>query len=166
MAEGVTWRKKESLGRGLKASRILDIATTCLVIDSVLFVMFKPAHFAPELWRDTHDPAKVLHSIFDILFFRILAIVAGYKDCNDLDTLRKDSIFKVALRLLPTSLKTLTCQATMSRMENSLKEKDFEGLLDYSVEIYCNHGYSRPPSKIILDIDETICKTYGDQQGS
>ena len=32
-----------------------------------------------ELWRDTRDPAKVLHSIFDILFFRILAIVAVYK---------------------------------------------------------------------------------------
>ena len=95
-----------------------------------------------ELWRDTRDPAKVLHSIFDILFFRILAIVAGYEDCNDLDTLRKDSIFKVDLRLLPTSLKMLACQATMSRMENSLKERDVEGLLDYSVEIYCNHGYS------------------------
>lgn len=119
-----------------------------------------------DLWRDTRDPAKVLHSLFDILFFRILAIVAGYEDCNDLNALRKDSIFKAALRLLPSSLKELACQATMSRMENSLKEKDVESLLDYNVEIYCNHGYRSPPRRIFLDIDETICKTYGDQQGS
>ena len=119
-----------------------------------------------ELWRDTRDPLKVVHSVFDILFFRILAIVAGYEDCNDLNTLRKDSIFKAALRVLPSSLKKLACQATMSRMENSLKERDVENLLNYNIEIYCTHGYSTPPNTILLDIDETICKTYGDQQGS
>ncbi len=117
-------------------------------------------------WKDTRDPVKVIHSLFDILFFRILAIVAGYEDCNDLNTLRKDSIFRAALRILPSSLKELACQATLSRMENSLQEEDVESLLDYNVEIYCTHGYSSPPKKIFIDVDETICKTYGDQQGS
>ena len=66
-----------------------------------------------ELCRDTCDRAKILHSLFDNLFFRILAIATGYEDCNDLVTLRKDSIFKATLQLLPSYLKTLACQATM-----------------------------------------------------
>ena len=47
-----------------------------------------------------------------------------------------------------------------------MTKRDVENLLDYNIEIYCTHGYSPPPRKILLDIDETICKTYGDQQGS
>lgn len=54
----------------------------------------------------------------------------------------------------------------MTRMENSLTKRDVKNLLDDSVEIYCAHVYSSPSRKILLDIDETICKTYGDQQGS
>lgn len=58
-----------------------------------------------EMSKHTRDPAKVLHSQFDSLLFRILAIAAGYEDCNNFDTLRKNNIFKAALRRLPLSLK-------------------------------------------------------------
>ena len=57
-----------------------------------------------EMWKHTRAPAKVLDSLFDILLFTILAIVAGYEDFNNLDSLRKDNILKAALRRLPSSL--------------------------------------------------------------
>ena len=43
-------------------------------------------------------------SLFDILLFRILAIVASYEDFNNLDSLREDNILKATLRRLPSSL--------------------------------------------------------------
>ena len=84
---------------------------------------------------DTRDPAKILHSLFDIQLFRILAIVTGFEYCNDLDTLRKDSIFKTAPRTLPSSLKKLACQATMSRMEISLTARDVENLMTTQLHV-------------------------------
>ena len=119
-----------------------------------------------EVWKDTRDAGKVVHSVFNMLLFRIFAIFAGYEDCNDLNKLKKDSIFKTALKLLPSSMKNLICQSTMSRLENSLEEKDVHKLLEYSIDLYCRFGYGSPPKSIFLDIDETICKTYGDQQGT
>lgn len=57
-------------------------------------------------------------------------------DCSELrrlqrfEYLKEEHYFKAALPLLLSSLKTLASQATMSRMENSLKKKDVESLLD------------------------------------
>ena len=39
---------------------------------------------------DDRDPLRVLHSYADMALARMMAIAAGYEDCDDLDQLRTD----------------------------------------------------------------------------
>ncbi len=50
---------------------------------------------------DPRDPAKVQHSLDDIMRLRIMMIAAGYEDGNDADSLRHDPSFKIALERDP-----------------------------------------------------------------
>jgi hypothetical protein len=45
--------------------------------------------------QDPRQPGKITHRLDEILRFRMLAIVAGYPDGNDV--LRGDPVFKMAL---------------------------------------------------------------------
>ena len=67
--------------------------------------------------EDPRDPARTVHSLADIVGFRLLAIAAGYEDGNDADRLRRDPLFKMALEHLPSE-RDLCSQATISRLEN------------------------------------------------
>ena len=55
------------------------------------------------LIADPRDPSRVIHPMADILRARILAIVCGYEDADDLDHLRHDPGFKLACGRLPDS---------------------------------------------------------------
>ena len=46
---------------------------------------------------DPRDPARTLHSVADILRFRMMMIAAGYEDGIDANALRADPVFKMAL---------------------------------------------------------------------
>ena len=45
---------------------------------------------------DDRDPCRVTHSYGDMALARMMAIAAGYEDCDDLDSLRTDPAFKIA----------------------------------------------------------------------
>ncbi len=47
---------------------------------------------------DQRNPTRVKRSFVDMLTARIIAIAADYEDCNDLDSLRADSAFKIGKR--------------------------------------------------------------------
>ena len=66
---------------------------------------------------DPRDPTRTVHSVTDILRFRLLLIAAGYEDGIDANTLRADPVFKVALERLPGE-RDLCSQSTISRLEN------------------------------------------------
>ena len=68
---------------------------------------------------DSRDPTRVLHALADILRARMLAIAAGYEDADDLDALRHDAAFKMALGRTPEAKLGLASQPTMSRWENA-----------------------------------------------
>ncbi|WP_186201902.1 transposase, partial [Jannaschia seosinensis] len=68
--------------------------------------------------RDPRDPAKVQHSLCDIIRFRIMMIAAGYEDGNDAAALRNDPSFRIALERGPETEPALCSQPTISRMEN------------------------------------------------
>lgn len=44
---------------------------------------------------------RVVHSLDEIMRFRMLMIAAGYEDGNDADSLRTDPMFKLAMDRLP-----------------------------------------------------------------
>jgi hypothetical protein len=112
---------------------------------------------------DHRDPAKITHTMSDILRARILAIACGYPDADDLDDLRKDPAFKLACGRLPESGDDLASQPTMSRWENAPDLRTLIRLTYATVDLWCK-SYRRPPKSVTLDIDDTADTVHGHQQ--
>jgi hypothetical protein len=46
---------------------------------------------------DPRDPPRVVHQLDDILRARIFAVACGYEDADDVDAVRDDPLFRLAL---------------------------------------------------------------------
>lgn len=112
---------------------------------------------------DPRDQARVVHDLGDILRARMLAIACGYEDADDLDTLRHDPGFKLALGKLPGGATGLASQPTMSRWENAPTTRELVRMTGSLVDLYCA-SYPAPPVAVTLDIDETVDIVHGGQQ--
>ena len=112
---------------------------------------------------DRRDPSRVVHKLDDILQARILAICCGYEDANDLDALRDDPGFRLALGKLPGSGAGLASQPTMSRWENAPSTRELARMMQTVIGIYCA-SYPKPPKAVTLDIDDTCDVVHGYQQ--
>ncbi len=112
---------------------------------------------------DRRDQSRVIHDLDDILRARMLAIACGYEDADDLDALRHDPGFKLALGKLPGGAVGLASQPTMSRWENAPTTRELVRLTGALIDIYCA-SYATPPAAVTLDIDETVDVVHGGQQ--
>ena len=112
---------------------------------------------------DRRDPSRVIHALDDILRARIFAIACGYEDADDLDALRDDPGFRLALGKLPGSGAGLASQPTMSRWENAPTTRELAKLMGAMIAIYCD-SYPVPPEAVTLDIDDTCDVVHGFQQ--
>ena len=112
---------------------------------------------------DPRDPTRVIHALPDILRARVLAIACGYEDADDLDTLRDDPGFRLALGKLPETGAGLASQPTMSRWENAPTTRELAGMMSAMVGIYCA-SYPAEPEAVTLDIDDTCDVAHGHQQ--
>lgn len=112
---------------------------------------------------DRRDPARVVHSLADIIRARILAIACGYEDADDLDSLRGDPAFKLACGRLPDSGADLCSQPTCSRLENTPGLRDVIRMGRAMVALWIA-SYPKPPQSVVLDIDDTVDVVHGHQQ--
>jgi len=112
---------------------------------------------------DPRDQSRVVHDLGDILRARMLAIACGYEDADDLNSLRHDPGFKLALGKLPSGVIGLASQPTMSRWENAPTTHELVRLTGALVDLYCA-SYPTPPVAVTLDIDETVDVVHGGQQ--
>jgi hypothetical protein len=112
---------------------------------------------------DQRDPARIVHTLSDILRARMLAIACGYEDADDLDHLRSDPALKLACGHLPDSGRDLCSQPTMSRWENAPSLREVIKLMRVMVALYCR-SYDKPPASVTLDIDDTLDVVHGHQQ--
>ncbi|CAM5393788.1 Transposase DDE domain-containing protein OS=Sphingobium scionense OX=1404341 GN=GGQ90_005527 PE=4 SV=1 [Sphingobium scionense] len=112
---------------------------------------------------DWRDPARVVHRLDDILRARVFAIACGYEDADDLDALRDDPGFRLALGKLPGSGVGLASQPTMSRWENAPTSRELARMMAAMIDIYCA-SYPAPPAAVTLDIDDTCDVVHGYQQ--
>jgi hypothetical protein len=103
-----------------------------------------------------------VHSLADIIGFRLLAIAAGYEDGNDADSLRSDPLFKMALERLPSE-RDLCSQATISRLENLPDTRALLRMGQAMVDLYCA-SFRKVPKRIVLDVDDTFDTVHGGQQ--
>jgi hypothetical protein len=102
-----------------------------------------------------------VHTIADIIRFRLLMIAAGYEDGNDATSLRHDPLFKIALERLPSE-RDLCSQSTLSRLENRPEKRTLIRLARALVDLYCA-SFRQVPRRITLDIDDTFDAVHGGQ---
>jgi hypothetical protein len=112
---------------------------------------------------DARNPARITHTLADMIRARVFAIACGYEDANDLEYLRKDPAFKLACGRLPDSGVDLCSQPTLSRLENAPSLKDAIRLT-YALVDQWIASYEREPASVILDIDDTCDVAHGHQQ--
>ena len=111
---------------------------------------------------DPRDPGSTVHTLADIIRFRLLMIAAGYEDGNDATGLRIDPLFKLALERLPSG-RHLCSQSTISRLENLPDARTLLRLGRALVDVYCG-SFRQVPRRIVLDIDDTFDAVHGGQQ--
>ena len=112
---------------------------------------------------DRRDQRYVDHDLLSLLRQRIYQIAAGYEDCNDATTLRTDPVFKLCCDRTNDPGDVLASQPTLSRLENSIRPRDLYDLSEVLLDMYVSR-FTKPPRRIILDIDSTDDPTYGAQQ--
>jgi hypothetical protein len=116
-----------------------------------------------ELVPDRRDPARVTHRVGDMLRARVLAIAAGYEDVADLDALRRDPAFLMALGREPETGQGLCSKPTMHRLENAPDKAAGRAMFRAMVDWFCM-SFPSPPGTLTLDIDETPDAVHGGSQ--
>jgi hypothetical protein len=112
---------------------------------------------------DNRDQSRVQHGYADMALARMVMIAAGYEDCDDIDTLRTDPAFKIALGRGPDSGADLMSQPTLSRLENLAGWRGLARIGLNMIDLFCR-SYAQPPNAIVLDIDDTDDPVHGQQE--
>ncbi len=116
---------------------------------------------------DERQPAKVRHTLADLLAQRIFGLACGHTDANDADRLADDPIHKLLLGRDPIAGDPLASQPTISRFENRV---GVQALYALGHELAASvidrhrqrlHGRAR---RITIDLDPTDDPTHGGQQ--
>jgi Transposase DDE domain group 1 len=113
--------------------------------------------------EDPRSPERVLHTVAEMIRFRMLLIAAGYPDANDCDALRRDPAFKMAVGRAPESERDLCSQPTMCRLENLPTITALKRMMAAMVELFCD-SFEQVPNRIVLDIDDTEDRVHGRQE--
>ena len=109
---------------------------------------------AERLARCIDDPrgsGQVVHSLADMIGFRMKMIAAGYEDGNDANLLRSDPVFKMAQDTLPSD-RDLASQSTICRLENLPGVRQLLAMGRAMVDLYCA-SFRQVPKRIVLDIE-------------
>ena len=136
-------------------------------------------------FTDHRDPALIEHSVEHLLAQRVYALALGYEDLNDHDDLRRDPLLATVVgKDDPTGEtrqrrrdrgKALAGKSTLNRLELTpvgadkaarykkvvCRTHDVESLF---VTLFLQ-AHSRPPERIVLDLDATDDPVHGHQFG-
>ena len=112
---------------------------------------------------DWREKRRVEHSDLELIRQRIYGICAGYEDCNDAKTMRRDPALKAACDRDPDQGADLASQPTLSRFENEVGPKSCYLLAEKLFESYLQRHKQRP-SRLILDLDTTDDPLHGQQE--
>lgn len=116
-----------------------------------------------ELIDDCRDRRYTVHEMHTLIRQRLYQLIAGYEDCNDATTLRRDPIFKISCDRSLDDSNHLASQPTLSRFENSLRSSELYGLSELLIELFILQ-YDSPPQRLVLDVDPTDDPAHGAQQ--
>jgi len=112
--------------------------------------------------NDLRAPERISHSVAEMLRQRFFGLIAGYEDCNDHDTLRSDSVFKLVAGKTPEQ-RDLASQPTLSRFENAIDIPSLWRLHNFFIDDFIA-SFDTPPTSLTLDLDAWDDPCHGDQQ--
>jgi Transposase DDE domain group 1 len=136
-------------------------------------------------FTDHRNPDLVEHTVEELIAQRVYALALGYEDLNDHDDLRRDPLLATVVgKADPTGKarrrprdrgKALAGKSTLNRLELSLTGADADTRYK---KIPCRthdverlfvtlflQAHSRPPERIVLDLDATDDPIHGHQLG-
>jgi DDE family transposase len=112
---------------------------------------------------DERNPLLVIHSYRTMVTARMMAIAAGYEDADDIDALRHDPALMIACERAPESGRNIPSQPTISRLENLADARTLYRIGAGMIDLFCR-SYEKPPTSIVLDIDDTDDMVHGQQE--
>jgi hypothetical protein len=138
-----------------------------------------------QCFTDHRDPARIEHSVEELVSQRVLAQAQGYEDLNDHDALRDDTLLALAVGKsdLTGAERTrerdrghaLAGKSTLNRLERT---PEGAGVADrYKKIVYDGaaiealfvdafiRAHARAPEEIVLDLDATDDPLHGHQEG-
>lgn len=107
--------------------------------------------------HDNRDKNLIDFTTYDLVKQRVFMMMLGYEDCNDVEKIKNDTVFKCLLN------NKIASQSTLSRFENSIKKKNIFDLCYWFVEQYVS-TIDMNRKQIVIDIDATDDPTHGAQQ--
>jgi len=114
-------------------------------------------------FSDQRHESYITHVMQDLLRQRIYQQASGYEDGNDANALRVDPAFKLAMGRKPLDDDNhLASQPTFSRLENAATRKDIYRMTRAMVDQFIA-SYAKAPRLIVLDMDHTSDRTFGQQ---
>lgn len=139
------------------------------------------ARFA-SCFEDRRDPARIEHTVAELVAQRVLGIALGYEDLCDHDRLRDDALFALASGKRDLSGATrvrardrghaLAGKSTLQRLEHGRAEParyqriapDAAALERQFVDCFLD-AHEHAPKRIVLDLDATDDPLHGHQEG-
>ena len=113
---------------------------------------------------DPRLPEMIRHDQKTLLAQRITAIVLGYEDLNDHQTLRSDPALQIAAGKLPDGTASLASPPTLCRLENRVDRPTLVKIADVFLDQFIA-SHPTPPEHLILDFDATDDPIHGQQEG-
>jgi len=114
---------------------------------------------AAAVLSDPRDPARITHSLRDLLAQRIYGLCCGYEDLNDHDTLRSDLLMQTAVGRVDA----LASSPTLSRLETRATHAQAVALHGVLVEQFIA-SHTAAPTELVLDIDASDVPLHGTQE--
>ena len=115
-----------------------------------------------QVARAIGDPRRVnscTHPFENILRQRVFAIVQGYEDLNDHQTLRNDPVMNTAVE----RDEQLASPSVLCRLENRSDKRWFWAVQDILLDQFIA-AHKRVPKEVILDFDATDDPVHGRQE--
>jgi hypothetical protein len=124
-----------------------------------------------QCFLDGRAPARVQHSVVEMISQRVSALALGYEDLNDHEQLRQDPVLKLLAGQEDLD-QPLAGKSTLNRLElgagtpDRYKKITFwkQGIDELLVDVFIE-AHAAAPDQIVLDIDTTDVALHGDQEG-
>lgn len=111
--------------------------------------------------NDPRSPSHTTHPFDQLLRARVFAILAGFVDQIDQNTLRADPVFTLLADLSAQAQDTAS-QPTFSRFENQIDAASLLRIREELVEAYLD-SFDKPPRSLLFDLDGVDDPIHGKQ---